>query len=170
MSVDNLQIIAAETAVYICYVSSIHTSHAQFRVIFRSFNPQLYIFLVLFPVNLWPIWKASLVATAATILWKFNVFWAMALPLTSVTGNAGVHVFNDDKLYNNINNNDDDNNYTVLRLFQLLIRHTRCSVQRFGQHSVRVHTADRHCRVEDARDCFQGSIECTKARGDGVGV
>ena len=97
MSVDNLQIIAAETAVYICYVSSIHTSHAQFRAIFRSFNPQLYIFLVLFPVNLWPIWKASLIATAATILWKFNVFWAMALPLTSVTGTAGVHVFNDDK-------------------------------------------------------------------------
>ena len=41
---------------------------------------------VLHPMDLWPFWKASLIAAAACCLWHFNCLWALALPLTSVTG------------------------------------------------------------------------------------
>ena len=48
--------------------------------------PLAYAGLVLQHVDLWPIWKASLIAAAAACLWHFNSLWALALPLTSVTG------------------------------------------------------------------------------------
>ena len=100
--------------------------------------------LVLHAVDLWPFRKASLIAFAAACFWHFNIFWALALPLTSVTG-IKVHIPS-----------------KVLLGYALAECLTFCpyalSFQHAEQHAVRVHTANWHRSSESARDHPKGRI------------